>query len=611
MWHKYLGAFTKASLTDRQIADNARSEPTNRQLFTPTVEAMQAGRKKLEKVQQVLLGQPWLSWLSRLVWTALIWLGSGVGQPALATEVVLTLPFEHTTARPEYNWIRESFTVALAELLDAPGLIAVPLDECHLAYEKLGLPRTALLTRATEIKLGEIVGADLLVRGTYMVTGEGKDCMLTVRAQMISLREGKLIGSEHVLSAPVANLQVIQGKLAWELLYQRNPALPFSRDRLIARATRIAPTAYEIYVKALVTEDPADRARLLIRAIEEATRNAQLTFPQAYFELGLLHYRAGRYGEAMTWLERIRTTDPRGLEASFYLGVCQLLTNQTEAAIKTYKALLTPMPLFETYVNAGVAYMQKGDFAEAARLTKLAADTVPLDDDTLFNYAYALWRDGRLAEAVTPLETLTKRTVTDGRAWYVLSKVYAKLGRTAEAAVALDAAKRHAPDFAKWETAGKPPWLPSVKTRFNREAFHRYARGEEQSRQQAFLGTSVLQRTAELMRDAQAAFLENRSDAALEKLAQIIQLAPDHSEAHLLLGRIHERRGDLSAAIQALKAAVFWNPKLTAAHVLLGRILLTQGERTRAAVHIRQALELNPDDPDAQAAQRLLLAPPQ
>jgi Flp pilus assembly protein TadD len=67
----------------------------------------------------------------------------------------------------------------------------------------------------------------------------------------------------------------------------------------------------------------------------------------------------------------------------------------------------------------------------------------------------------------------------------------------------------------------------------------------------------------------------------------------------------------LSAAIQALKAAVFWNPKLTAAHVLLGRILLTQGERTRAAVHIRQALELNPDDPDAQAAQRLLLAPPQ
>ncbi len=554
-------------------------------------------------------------WSSGRLWAGLIWVWlwsglSGPGQTATATEVVLTLPFEHTTARPEYNWIRESFTVAMAELLDSPGLIAVPLDECHLAYEKLGLPRTALLTRATEIKLGEAVGADLLVRGTYTVTGEGKDSTLTVRAQMISLREGKLVGSEHVLSAPVADLQVIQGKLAWELLYQRNPALPFSRDRLIARATRTAPSAYEIYIKALVTEDPADRARLLTRAIEDATRNAQLTFPQAYFELGLLHYRAGRYGEATMWFERVRATDPRGLEAGFYLGVCQLLTNQTDAAIRTHTALLAPMPLFETYVNAGVAHMQKGDFAEAARLTKLAADTVPLDDEALFNYGYALWRDGRPAEAVTPLETLTKRTATNGRAWYVLSKVYAKVGRTAEATAALDAAKRHAPDFARWETAGKPPWLPFVKTRFNREAFHRYARGEEQSRQQAFLGTSVVQRTAELMRDAQAAFLENRSDTALEKLAQVIQLAPDHSEAHLLLGRVHERRGDLPAAVQALKAAVFWNPKLTAAHVLLGRILLTQGDRARAAVHIRQALDLNPDDPDAQAAQRLLLAPP-
>ncbi|MFQ3639144.1 MAG: tetratricopeptide repeat protein, partial [Chloracidobacterium sp.] len=518
---------------------------------------------------------------------------------------------EHTTARPEHNWIRESFTVALAELLDSPGLIAVPLDECHLAYEKLGLSRTALLTRATEIKLGEAVGADLLVRGTYAVTGDGKDSTLTVRAQMISLREGKLLGSEHVLSAPLADLQVVQGKLAWELLYQRNPALPFSRDRIIARATRTAPSAYEIYVKALVTEDGADRTRLLIRAIEDATRNAQLTFPQAYFELGLTHYRAGRHGEALTWLERVRPTDPRGLEASFYLGVCQILSNQTDAAIKTHTALLGPMPLFETYVNAGVAQMQKNNFAEAARLTKLASDTVPLDDEALFNYGYALWRDGRPTEAIAPLETLTKRTATEGRAWYVLAKSYAKVGRADEAAAALDAAKRYAPDFAKWETSGKPPWLPYVKTRFNREAFHRFARGEEQSRQQAFLGVSALQRVESLMREAQTAFLENQSDLAAEKLAQVIQIAPDYSDAHFLLGRVHERRGDLPAAVNALKAAVFWNPKLTAAHVLLGRILLTQGERARAAAHIRQALDLSPNDPDAQAVQRLLLTTPQ
>ncbi len=528
----------------------------------------------------------------------------------MATEVILTLPFEHTTARPEHNWIRESFTVSMAELLDAPGLIPVPLDECHLAYEKLGLSRAALLTRATEIKLGEAVGADLLVRGSYMVMGEGKDSTLTVRAQMLSLREGKLLGSEHTLSAPLSDLQVVHGKLAWALLYQRDPALPFSRDRIIARALRIAPSAYEIYIKALVTEDAADRMRLLMRAIEEATRNAQLTFPQAYFELGLLHYRAGRYDEAIAWLERVRPTDPRGLEANFYLGVCQILTHRAAAAVKTHSTLLVPMPLFETYVNAGVAHMQKGDFGEAARLTKLASDTVPADDEALFNYGYALWRDGRAAEAVPPLETLTQRSPDQGRAWYVLGKSYAKLGRASEAAAALDAAKRHAPEFAKWETSGQPPWLPYLKMRFNRESFHRYARGEEQARQQAFLGVSGLQRVEELMSAAQTAFLADQSDLALEKLGQVIQIAPDYSGAHLLLGRIYERRGNLPAAVNALKAAVFWNPKLTAAHVLLGRILLAQGDRGRAAAHARQALDLNPDDADAQALQRLLLTTP-
>lgn len=525
--------------------------------------------------------------------------------PARATDVILTLPFENTNNRAEYNWIRESFTVSMSDLLDSPGLIAIQLDERNLAYEKLGISRTALITRATEIKLGEAVSADILIRGTYAVIGDGKDATVTVRAQMISLREGKMIGTEHTLSKPVTDLQLIQGLLAWELLYQRNIALPFSRDQLIRRATQIAPSAYEIYVKALLTESTQDRTRLLVRAVEDSKKNAQLTFPQAYFELGQIYYREANYKDALTWFEQIKTSDPRGLEANFFTGVCQLQTTKSDDALKTHAALLKPMPLYETYSNAAVARMQKNDFAEAAKLLKLASEAAPNDDDVLFNYGYALWRADQLPAAAERLEALVKRSPKQGQAFYVLSKIYAKLDRKADAETAANEAKKTLPEFAKWETAGKLPLLARTKTTFSREAFYRYTRSEEKTRQAAYIGVSQTQEIEELMGAAQAAFLGNQDDIAIQKLAQVIRIAPDNSTAHLLLGRVQERRGDTVAAINSLKAAVFWNPKLVAAHVLLGRIFLNQGDRVRAETHLKLALAADPNDREVQALQNL------
>ncbi len=529
----------------------------------------------------------------------------GFATPARATDVILTLPFENTNNRPEYNWIRESFTVSMSDLLDSPGLIAIQLDERNLAYEKLGISRTALITRATEIKLGEAVNADIIIRGTYAVTGDGKDATVSVRAQMISLREGKMIGSEHTLSKPVGDLQLIQGLLAWELLYQRNIALPFSRDQLIRRATQVAPSAYEIYVKALLTENTPDRTRLLIRAVEDAKKNAQLTFPQAYFELGQIYYREANYKDALNWFEQIKLSDSRGIEANFFTGVCQLLTNKTDDAIRTHTALLKPMPLYETYSNAAVARMQKGEFAEAVKLLKLASDAAPNDDDVLFNYGYALWRADQPAEGVTRLETLVKRSPKQGQAFYLLSKIYARLDRKADAETASNEAKKLLTEFAKWETAGKVPMLGRTKTVFNREAYYRFTRSEEKTRQAAYIGVSQTQQIEELMGQAQAAFLGNQDDIAIARLAQVIQIAPDNSTAHLLLGRVQERRGDTTAAINSLKAAVFWNPKLAAAHVLLGRIYLNQGDRTRAETHLKLALAADPNDREVQALQNL------
>ena len=63
----------------------------------------------------------------------------GVAQTP-ATDVVMVLPFENTSALPEYNWVGESFADAIAELLKRGGLVAVSSDERELAYQRLRLP---------------------------------------------------------------------------------------------------------------------------------------------------------------------------------------------------------------------------------------------------------------------------------------------------------------------------------------------------------------------------------------------------------------------------------------------------------------------------------------
>ena len=51
-------------------------------------------------------------------------------------DVIMVLPFENTSNKPEYNWVGESFADALADLLNKPGLVVVSSDERELAYQQ-------------------------------------------------------------------------------------------------------------------------------------------------------------------------------------------------------------------------------------------------------------------------------------------------------------------------------------------------------------------------------------------------------------------------------------------------------------------------------------------
>ncbi|HWP45451.1 MAG TPA: tetratricopeptide repeat protein, partial [Blastocatellia bacterium] len=136
--------------------------------------------------------------------------------------------------------------------------------------------------------------------------------------------------------------------------------------------------------------------------------------------------------------------------------------------------------------------------------------------------------------------------------------------------------------------------------------YYRYKREQDERINAQRAGPNYLPQPGQSLEAARNAFLAGRDEEALSLLSRHLQTSPQSHEAHFLMGRIYERRGDFDRAINALKAAVFWNPKLIAAHVLLGRIAVLKNDCQSARNSLDRALRIEPADQDAQALKRLI-----
>lgn len=553
---------------------------------------------------------------------------------AAASDTIIIMPFENLSGRPEYNWLGEGFAATLSELLDKPGLVAIRSDERNVAYKQEGLPPTAILTRATMIKIAERAGATLVVMGTYRITDqresekkepspevkseENKEDQeatpqdqpmdqkpgrtITINARLINIREGRLIG-EFNMGGDLLEVQRLQGNLSYELLYKQNQALPFSRDQMVTQASQAPIGAFENYIKGSLTRDRDARIRFLERAIKEFSDKNKRNYISAAFELGRVYYEAGDFKESIKYLSLIDDKDPRYDEAQFYLGVAMDKTGDVEKALNSQRDLATALPLFEVYNNIGALLIKQKKYADAINHLKPASDAAPRDTDTLFNLGYAYYLMQDYPNAIDTLRREVERRPQDGEAYYILSKALTAKGDQAEAAKATDQAKKLLESYAQWETKGVP-MIARVKSSFSKANYYRYKRDKEEKVEtaEATASTSIDQS----LEGARTAFFAGRDEEALTILGRILRAAPQNYDAHLLMGRVYERRGDFDRAINALKASVFWNPKLTAAHVLVGRIYVLRNDCDSAQKSLDRALQSDPADQDAQALKRLI-----
>lgn len=573
-------------------------------------------------------------------------------QTAGTKDVVMVLPFENVSNRPDYNWVGESFSDSLSELMSVPDLIVVSSDERELAYQRVRLPLTTLPSRATAIKLAREAKATMVVLGTYTVipAKDNQPEMISGSARIIRVNEGLWVGETMFdgnwaprvfdFGEPLTQLQKIQGRLAYDILVARDKAFPFTLNALIERATRVPQKAFEAYVKGIQTNaktEPSKKENYLKNALRfYADANAGAVYPQAAFELGHLYLSQNDWNNAAEYFSKIqryrendwkpedsnraqKKKEPLYTEAAFYAGLAYWRQNDLSRALAALAPLTSEtdkeVRLTSIFNNAGAVSVQasrgekKADekaalLTQAMNLLSRAAQSTPDDPMVRFNYAYALFLSGKFAEAAEQLRPVITDNPRDGQAYFLFAKSLERTGSTEQATAADDQARRYLQSYGKWQTEWqKSQTTNEVPLRLS-QAFNRtdYFQGVRATTVAANADPGANEQ--DLLLKAREMYQAGQDDEALLELRRVLTVEPMNAEAYLLKGRIYIRRGDQETAISALKTALFWDAKLIDAHILLGRIFLERNDRAQAMTYARSAMQIDPNNQEAIGLQR-------
>lgn len=207
-----------------------------------------------------------------------------ISSPVFAFQSVVILPFSNESKTQQIYWLGEGFAESLSEEMLLKNAYILQRPERKAAFDALRLPYVGHVSRATMLKIGQNLGADYIVFGSYNL--EQKN--LKVEARVIRTSSSKL-------SSP------IQAAGTLEQLYHVQTALKkglktyFSAEKLDASENKLEVSsvplhAYELYIKGLLEASDSEKVKFFQRAIESHSG-----YSQANYRLGLALLRLGRH----------------------------------------------------------------------------------------------------------------------------------------------------------------------------------------------------------------------------------------------------------------------------------------------------------------------------
>ena len=503
-----------------------------------------------------------------------------------AADRVLVMPFENSSRQARLSWMGEGAAILLAQTLDALGVDAMGHDERVRAFERLQVPARASLSRASVIRIGELVGAADVVIGSFSLEGD----TLELRARRIVLGTGQLAPETRVRGTLAATPDLF-GELAARLW-------PGNAAPAGAPAAAAAPmAAFEPFVKGLLAETPATQVPLFTKAVQVAP-----DYADARIALARAQASAGNDREAIDALAAVGESSSRWVEARVLTAVAQLELHEAQAAWQTLTAVHARAPSALVLNNLGVVRLRlpaaPPGSGRATWYFSQARTLDPLEPDYLFNLGYAYWLEGDPSGAGYWLREAVRLSPTDASAHALLAQVLHAGGHAAEAASELALAQRLSAAFESLDLKSAPPSAPKGLERLKEDV--EPPRAQRIDAALEMVGQRQQRELARFYLDRARRLVEQENDREAEpELTRALYLSPYNAEAHLLLGRCYLRTGRLRDAIDQFKVSV-WSEDTAAARVALAEAYLEARDSTAALAEAQRALVLDPASVHAQ-----------
>jgi tetratricopeptide (TPR) repeat protein len=540
----------------------------------------------------------------------------------------------------------------LSDLLKVPGLNVVSNEERKIIQQRLKVPLSTLPSLATSLKLARDGRATLLIAGKYnIIPAQGETAAsLTLTSKIIRVNEGRFLSEEMPdgkkitrdinLTDALANLQTIEGQLAYQILYQRDKALPFSQNQFVEASNKVPARAFEAYIKGLLTSESDLQARenyfknsLRIYAEDEKTKDG--IYADGALELGHFYLNQRQYQNAIDYFSKVGTEVQKCredaeknrkngqcnnaiyAEATFYTSLIYWQQKDYEQALAVLRPLADDLKLTSVYNTLGAIAIEasraekknkgKSDalLVDGLEFLKKAAESAPDEAAPRFNYGLALFLNNDFKGAAEQFRPVLAMNQRDGESYYLLAKSLEKLGDTTASSEFDNQARKFLANYAKVETdwqrdrstdalnlrVDQPPRKDFVSVVLIRK------QGDVQAQ-------TPVNETEALLNQAREFYKAGRDDDAMQILRRVLAGEPTSADAYLLLGNIHLRHADLDQAVSSLKTALFWNSNLIDAHIALGKIFLERKDCLQAKNYSESALKIDENNEQAAALQR-------
>jgi tetratricopeptide (TPR) repeat protein len=498
-------------------------------------------------------------------------------EPAAETQargrLLLVLPFENHTGQPNLDWIGEGAADIFNRRLDAAGFLTISRGDRLYALDRLGLPLNFQPSRATTIRIAQLLDADSVIIGAYTETGT----QLTVTAQILNLHQLTLSPPIQQEAALENLLDTLNG-VAWNVARALDPSYSVAEQTFLAADAPLRPDAFENYIRGMIAEAPSNR----IVHLREAVRLSPGFIP-ARLELGKAYFANQDYDSAATTFGQMPKDDPNALAADFDRGLAFFYTANYMKAEDAFAFVATQLPLPEVVNNEGVAASRRGH--DGAPLFQQAIASDPRDADYHFNLAIALRKRNDVPGAIREMDTVLKLRPQDTEA------------QTFAATLKDPAPVKVNPDRGAAIPDDTLP-LERIKRSYNETEFRQAAYEMEQIQAVRLAALPAKERAAKLVSDGDQFLNRGLILEAEREYQTALQADASSALAHAGLAQVREHSEDPTAARAEAQQSLNLAPNVPA-YLVLARMDLESNQLSAAATEVSAALRLEPTNPGA------------